>query len=116
MRDHAPAVYEWLARMWNAGTRDDLGAWPLEWPGGLAPILDEIGRCYLPYLEANAAAHAQGQKRVRWSCEGTAYDTPVHAYRVQCLQTLKTVFGELEADGRAEVLRLCPGAAGLNDQ
>lgn len=95
MRDTAPAVFEWLGRMWNSAALEDLGAWPSEPPGDLRPFWDEIGTCYLPYLVENARAHAAGLKRFSWTVEGVTYDTPVHAYRVKCLEVLQREFAAL---------------------
>ena len=58
----APAVYEWVARLWNArGSQADgevLGRVPDDW----GPILDAIGSAYLPYLCANAEAWKAGRR------------------------------------------------------
>lgn len=96
MRDTAPSVYEWLGRMWNGGALDDLGPWPESTPDDLQPFWQEIETCYLPYLAANAEAHAKGLKRFTWTVEGVTYTTPVHAYRVSCLKELRDAYAALD--------------------
>jgi glutathione S-transferase len=114
MRDTAPAVYEWLARMWNSGALEDLGDWPSEAPSDLQPFWNEIGACYLPYLTANARATTAGLKRFTWTVEGVTYTTPVHAYRVTCLDVLRTEYSRLSIEARAAVGRVIgPGSASL---
>jgi glutathione S-transferase len=103
MRDTAPAVCEWLGRMWNSGSLETLGDWPDVMPVDLQPFWDEIAACYLPYLRANAKAHAAGQKRFTWTVEGTTYTTPVHAYRVQCLEVLRAEYAVLPDAARGAV-------------
>jgi len=99
MRDTAPAVYEWLGRMWNArasqvaGTLVAPGSIPEDW----RPVLREIGRTYLPYLNANAAAFARRAKSFDVTIEGYAYHLPVHRYRVWCLERVQELFTALPA-------------------
>lgn len=103
MRDTAPSVYEWLGRMWNAGSLEELGHWPDTMPDDLQPFWREIEACYLPYLVANAKAHAQGLKRFTWTVEGVTYATPVHGYRAKCLEALRAEYAALPALARQSV-------------
>jgi glutathione S-transferase len=105
MRDTAPEVYEWLARLWNAkdsqlaeGTTVDevLSA---DWD----PVLADIGRCYAPYLTANAQAFGKGAKSFYLQIEGAPYQLPVHTYRVYCLERLQSAFRALDPDAQAKV-------------
>ncbi|MDR3497961.1 MAG: glutathione S-transferase [Parvibaculum sp.] len=97
MRDEAPAVYEWLARMWNAKASRDHG--PLVAAGTIPddwrPILADIGRCYLPYLDANARAFAEGRDSFEVTIEEVTYRLPVHRYRVWCLERLQGLWRAL---------------------
>lgn len=108
MRDNAPAVYEWLGRMWNGGALTTLGDWPNAMPEDLQPFWTEIETCYLPYLAANARAHATGLKRFTWTVEGVTYTTPVHAYRVQCWEVIREEHRTLSEDARASVHAALP--------
>jgi glutathione S-transferase len=113
MRDTAPAVHEWLGRMWNSGELENLGEWPDVMPDGLQPFWDEIATCYLPYLTENAKAHAAGQSSVVWTVEGVTYTTPVHAYRVRCLAELRTEYGALGVEARASLPSALPALLGV---
>jgi glutathione S-transferase len=105
MRDLAPGVYEWLARMWNArASRLAADAALLDQiPADWGPVLDDIGLCYLPYLLANAKAFAAGKKYFDLTLEGTAYRLPVHEYRVWCLGQLQAHFKALQGHDAALV-------------
>lgn len=111
MRDEAPRVYEWLARLWNAkasrtnGVLVADGTVPDDW----LPILLNIGRNYLPYLNANARAFQQGQKRYTLEIEGTTYHLPVHRYRVWCLERLQMLWRNLAPDARENVAAILKG-------
>tara|TARA_R110000824_G_scaffold118960_2_gene271433 strand:+ start:49724 stop:50854 length:1131 start_codon:yes stop_codon:yes gene_type:complete len=105
MRDEAPHVYEWLARMWNAkASRCDgplvaAGTVPDDW----TPIFTDIARCYLPYLNANAIAHLEGHSHFDVEIEGTHYHLPVHRYRVWCLERLQNLWSDLPPATRDDI-------------
>jgi glutathione S-transferase len=104
MRDTAPAVYEWVARVWNvrAGSNDGvlLGALPDDW----GPMLDSIGSAYLPYLCANAEAWKTGRARFDVTIEGAPYrDIRTARYRVWCLEEIRRHFEELPEAQQREV-------------
>lgn len=94
MRDTAPAVYEWVARMWNARAAR-LGN--CDWvpasggvPGDLEPLLARAARRYLPTLHANARAVADGRHRFTATLDGKEYPglaaVPFQAWRRVVLQ------------------------------
>jgi glutathione S-transferase len=94
MRNTAPAVYEWVARMWNARA-ERLGG--LAWapvvdglPGGLEPLLARAGRRYLPVMHANAVAVAGRSNHYSVELEGKSYPglraVPFNAWRRAVLQ------------------------------
>ncbi len=90
MRERAPRVYEWLARLWNARASELNGplldGMPVDW----GPILDEIGGTHLEQLAANAAAWTQDEKQYEMRCQGTRYERiPTSRYRVWCLEELR---------------------------
>lgn len=106
MRDRAPAVYEWTARLWNA--RASRVAAPFEPTTGIPPawatFLKDIGNAYLPYLNANADAWAAGKKIFNATIEGVAYkNLPTSQYRVFCLETLRKHFVQLDVETGAKV-------------
>ncbi len=104
MRDTAPAVFEWVARMWNARASDFadrvlLDAVPDDWE----PFLAEAATGYLPYLAANAAAAAARQATFAVTLQGVNWRLPVNLNRVHCLQALQTAFAALPTDAAVAV-------------
>jgi glutathione S-transferase len=96
MRQQAPAVYEWAARLWNTRLQDCSGTLLPGVPGDWGPILDEIGSQYLPYLCANTDAVVAGQKRFDAEIGGVRYlGARWSKYRVWCLQQLRGHFRAL---------------------
>ena len=102
MRDRAPHVLAWVSRLWAIAPVDFADAPALETvPADLAPLLALIGRDYLPYLAANAAACAAGDKTVRCTVHGGDFETRSNAYHGWCLDQLRAGFGVLDAADRA---------------
>lgn len=107
MRQQAPAVWEWAARLWNARLGEGSGALLQGVPADWGPILEEIGRQYLPYLCANVDAVAAHQQHFDAEIGGVRYrGARWSKYRVWCLQQLRDHFKALTpADqDRAQVL------------
>ena len=106
MRERAPGVQEWVARMWNLRP-DRFSSLPMPdaVPGDLGAIFTAIARVYLPYLEANAAAYARGEQDVRYHVQGTAFVEPTKPYRVWCRDRLQRELTGLGTAARAEVER-----------
>lgn len=99
MRQRAPAVFEWVARLWNTHKENCTGAWVAGVPDDLGSLLDEIGSNYLPYLCANVEAVANGKKRFDAEIGGVAYRGARYSrYRVWCLQELRSHYEALPAD------------------
>ncbi len=107
MRRRAPAVLEWVARLWNTRLEQCSGDWLRAMPEDLMPILRDIGRVYLPYLHHNAEAVAAGRKRFDVEVGGVAYRGARYSrYRVFCLQQLRTKFMETPETERPRVEQL----------
>ncbi len=96
MRETAPAVYEWTARLWNARHSKMEGSWLDGIPDDWGPILDDIGAAYLPYLCANVDAWKSGEKRFSATIDGVTYQKArTSHYRVWCLEMLQKRFSAL---------------------
>jgi glutathione S-transferase len=107
MRERAPGVFEWQARLWNARASRTKGALVAGIPADWSPILAEVGSAYLPFLNANARAWQAGRKRFDAEIQGTRYrDMPVSRYRVWCLTQLRDQFAALAESPRAEARAL----------
>jgi glutathione S-transferase len=107
MQQRAPAVFAWVARLWNARFDDPkLGDWcdAGSLPQGWNAIIDDIGEAYLPYLLANARAWRDGRRHFDFSVQGTTYrKLPVVQYRVWCREQLQQHYAALPETQRAAV-------------
>lgn len=115
MRERAPLVLAWVARMW-ALRPDAFAAEPLPTtvPVEVAGLLTLAATSYLPYLAANAAAQAAGGKTVTFEDFGARFTVPVNPYRVWCLDTLQAAYAALApADRLAVAGHLGVGAAAI---
>ncbi|MDJ0785240.1 MAG: glutathione S-transferase family protein [Myxococcota bacterium] len=106
MRDTAPRVFAWVARLWAARWQEVKGDWPVAGaiPDDWGPILDDVGTAYLPYLHANAVAFSERRRRFDWWVQGVSYrNTPVVHYRVWCRERLQQHFEALPEAARPRV-------------
>ena len=105
MQERAPAVFEWVARTWNArmsrsGDQAIIDGIPDDW----APLLKEIGETHLVALAQNAGAYTAGEKRHDLHVQDVAYKgIPTSAYRPWCLRQLQSRFEELPEEAATEV-------------
>ena len=108
LRERAPAVFEWQARLWNArASRIGGGALVDGIPEDWGPLLDDLGASYLPYLCANAEAWKTGAKRHELKLPGVLYrDLPVSQYRVWCLERLRAHYAALSGAPQRAARRL----------
>lgn len=104
MRQQAPAVWEWVARLWNTGPSELRGDWLSGVPDDWGPWLDDIGANYLPYLCENALAIDADKKRFSPSINGVTYrGAHTSRYRVWCLAQLRGHFSALPEDSQQQV-------------
>jgi hypothetical protein len=107
MRQAAPEVWEWVARVWNCGPVAATGDWLTGIPQDWAPWLDDIGRSYLPYLNDNAEAVRAGKKHFTSNAGGVIYSNArASPYRVWCLEQLRAGFRALPAKSAERVRQL----------
>ncbi len=96
MRNEAPAVYEWVARVWNARAAAGAPAFVAEVPADAAGMLKEIAETHLVQLATNAAAFAKGLTHFDMTVQGAQYKRlPVSRYRVWCLEMMREAFAAL---------------------
>lgn len=101
MRERAPAVYEWVARMWNAkpGSGDPELIDGIDAP--LETFLTEICETHLAQLRQNARGFGEGRRRYDLTIQGCQYDNaPVSRYRVWRLEQLRRRWRELDASAQ----------------
>jgi len=108
MRSKAPAVYEWVARMWHAqdhGAPEFVSAIPED----TAPLLREICETHLAQLKANADSFAAGQARFDMDVQGCTYRSiATSRYRVWCLEELRRRYALLGEEDKDTVRKLLP--------
>lgn len=104
MRTRAPAVHEWVARLWNTRLTE-LVTQPLpsSWPAELDTLFGIIEREFIPYMQANEAAWVAGKRKFGFTSEGVKFTVPVHAYRAWRFQRLRQRFAALSAQAKAKV-------------
>ena len=116
MQSRAPAVFEWVARLWNSRHSATVGDWTRAGtlPSGWAPILRDIGEAYLPYLHANAIAWREERKTFDFEVQGTHYrKLPVVQYRAWCRERLQEHWENVPANARPAVERILREAGAL---
>jgi len=116
MRRRAPAVYEWLARTWNARAarrgREPRWTWPAApcWQ----PLWRRVAREYLPYLRQNALVFRAGARRFDFVGERLRFPRTVTTdYRVWCREILQRRYEALGTEERGRVDALFAPAGGL---
>lgn len=108
MRNTAPAVFEWVARMWHAKDQGQ-PEFVSEVPDDAAPLLKEICETHLVQLKVNAEAFAAKELRFNMNVQGSDYrDIATSKYRVWCLEELRRRFALLTADQQKAVQALLP--------
>jgi len=91
-----PAEDDWLAR---ADARDALG-----------DLLAEIGRVYVPFLKANAAAAAAGEESFETTIDGRPWTQPTFPYQAKCLAALRDARAALSDADRADLDAILRGS------
>jgi len=104
MRDTAPGVQEWVARMWNMKPQRFSSAAQIESiPDDLSDLLEPVGSVYLPYLLANQRAVLVEQEQLSYKALGVNWSEPTKPYRLWCLDRLRKSYQALDGAARAQV-------------
>jgi glutathione S-transferase len=107
MRETAPAVFEWVGRMWNAKASQLSGELVSGIPGDILPLLQEIGDTHLPNLVANTQAWHEDNELYDVTIQGAHYTRlPASRYRSWCLEQLQNHFKQLPPDTRNSLQQL----------
>ena len=89
MRNTVPSVYDWVRRL------EDSSGIEGEWHdfADMRPAVTELlkfsARYYLPFLEANANAHAEGADTLTVELAGRIFQQPTFKYQVKCYDRLR---------------------------
>lgn len=98
MRNNAPHVFEWVARMWNTKAKEQAPDLLTEPDTALINLLEEISETHLAQLQQNAIEWSNGKKRFDLTVQGTTYrNAPSSRYRVWCLEELQRAWKNLDA-------------------
>jgi len=108
MQERAPAVWAWVARMWDAKgenyTDKELLSEPDE---AMMTLLEVIGRNHLDYCNQNAAAFATGKRTFDATIEGVVYPAAVVSrYRIWCMEQLRSDFKSLNDADQAQLEKI----------
>ncbi|GAA4050569.1 glutathione S-transferase N-terminal domain-containing protein [Parerythrobacter jejuensis] len=107
MRAEFPDTYRWLLHVDDAS--DIEGAWsaPVEpAPPVVEAFLSEVGRVYVPFLQANAAAAQAGKETFRFEVDGLPYEQGTFKYQLKCLADLRQRFAALPDETRERIVPL----------
>ena len=116
MRTRAPAVYEWVARMWNAKAAAPQLVSEID--EGLVALLTETCETNLAQHRQNAEAFGRGDKRFDMTIQDCTYtNVPSSRYRVWCLEKLRAAWDTLAPDVQTKLRAVLtsPSAAILWD-
>ena len=104
MRAEFPSAYRWLLHV------DDPSGIAGEWDAADAPIkpvvqtlLAEVGRVYVPFLLANAAAAAAGDATFAIDVDGMPYEQGAFKYQLKCLADLRARYAALPGSARERI-------------
>jgi glutathione S-transferase len=108
----APRVIAWLHHAEDLGSLEVSEAgWTAREELGqtIRALLSEVGRIYVPFLLANAAALERGEKQVECQIDGRPWVQQSFPYQAKCLGWLREGRAALSSDDRAAVDRILEG-------
>ena len=105
MRNTVPSVYDWVRRLEDSSGIE--GEWHdfTRMRGAVRALLKFTARYYLPFLQANANAHAQGTDTLTVDLAGNVFEQPTFKYQVKCYDRLRKLLQKDRSDALCEVLR-----------
>ena len=104
IKNEAPSILNWLEALQNTQLKSSEHQYIEEIPADLDPLLEEIGRVYLPYLSKNVEAVQSGKKYFEFrSGELNIRKARFSQYRVWCLKELREKFCSLSEDDQSGV-------------
>ena len=104
MRNTVPSVYDWVRRL------EDSSGIEGEWHdfADMRPAVSELlkfsARYYLPFLEANAIAHAEGADTLTVELAGRIFQQPTFKYQVKCYDRLRKLLQNERVDALRSLL------------
>ena len=95
IRDKYPAVWSWVRRFEDLSGLEEAHC---DNKGYLKEMLTFAGEVYLPFLAANSAALAAGEKELKvnlWKENPIEHVQPVFKYQDKCFQRIKQSYASL---------------------
>ena len=109
MRSRAPAVHEWVARLWNTTLADYNGTpMPTELPSNLKPLLNIVCNEFLPYMCANEEAIERNSRQFEFISQSVQFKLPTQRYRAWRYQRLRIRYQSLDGQSQQELLAFFP--------
>lgn len=109
MRTRAPAVHEWVARLWNTKLADyNNTPFAGQWPSELTPLLNVVCAEFLPYMQANELAIEQGARQFEFNSQGVVFKLPTQRYRAWRYQRLRMRYRALTHSSQQEISTCFP--------
>ena len=104
IKNEAPAILNWLQSLWNIKLSNQEFSYLDNIPNDLSPLLNEIGKIYLPYLCANVDAVSKNKRRFEFKSDemhfvGARYSQ----YRVWCLKQLQEKYHQLHENQKEAI-------------
>jgi len=90
LMQHFPLTLAYVARMISPAAMGDFEPWDALAPTLSALLIEEVGRRYLPWAQANAAASAAGKSSLSVDLGGTKFTQTPQKYHARSLAEIKT--------------------------
>jgi glutathione S-transferase len=104
IKNEAPSILNWLDALQNTKLKNIKHEFIEDIPADLDPLLEEIGRVYLPYLCKNVEAVQSSKKYFEFRTgELNIRKARFSQYRVWCLKELREKFYSLSKDDQTSV-------------
>ncbi len=104
MRAEFPYTFRWLFHIDDMSGID--GAWDAadaEFSPVIGALLSEVGKVYVPFLLANAAAAEAGEESFQIEVDGLPYTQGVFKYQLKCLRDLRNRYAGLSSQAKAKI-------------
>jgi hypothetical protein len=107
IKNEAPSILNWLDALQSTKLTNLDHQYIEEIPADLDPLLEEIGKVYLPYLSKNVEAVLSGKKYFEFkSGELNIRKARFSQYRVWCLKELRDRFHSLAKEDQGSVEKM----------
>lgn len=112
MRARAPAVHEWVARLWNTRIANYADADFQNAPHrNLKPLMNIVCKEFIPYMQANELAVENNHAHFAFNSQGTLFKLPAQRYRAWRFQRLRFRYMALGLETKSELNTYFPELA-----